>query len=109
RPSRPRPDDGRRALVDWQLSDDAQPASRVPASRLEDAVLAGPGHLTTGPVPVTGAWRPGDDPGDRRFARIGDLDAEAGGTIADAVVAYETWGRLDEARGNAVLVLHALT
>ncbi|WP_347756921.1 homoserine O-acetyltransferase [Agrococcus sp. ProA11] len=95
--------------MDWQLSDDAQPAARVPASRLHDAVLAGPGHVSSGTVPVTGAWRPGDDPGERRFARIGDVDVEAGGRIADAVVAYETWGRLNEARDNAVLVLHALT
>lgn len=90
--------------MDWQLSDDAQPASRVPASRLIDGGSADPT-----PVPVTGAWRPGDDPGDRQFARIGELTTEAGGAIADAVVAYETWGTLNEARSNAVLVLHALT
>lgn len=96
--------------MDWQLSDDAQPASRVPASRLIDGglgALGAPGDPT--PVPVTGAWRPGDDPGERQFARIGDLDTEAGASIADAVVAYETWGTLNEARDNAVLVLHALT
>ena len=100
--------------MDWQLSDDAQPAARVPASRLSEAALldagaGGAGRTEARPVPVTGAWRPGDDPGARQFARIGDLDAEAGGTIADAVVAFETWGRLNEARDNAVLVLHALT
>lgn len=90
--------------MDWQLSDDAQPAARVPSARLlEDTRSDAP------PVPVTGAWRPGDPVGDRRFARIGDLDAEAGGTVTDAVLAYETWGRLNEARDNAVLVLHALT
>ncbi|ROR67358.1 homoserine O-acetyltransferase MetX [Agrococcus jenensis] len=97
--------------MDWQLSDDVQPASRVPAARLVDALPFGD-PSTTGhsrPVPVTGAWRPGDDPGDRRFARIGDIDVEAGGTISDAVLAYETWGRLNDARDNAVLVAHALT
>ncbi|MGM1030816.1 MAG: homoserine O-acetyltransferase MetX [Actinomycetota bacterium] len=94
--------------MDWQLSDDVQPASRVPASRLVDALPFGDGTHSR-PVPVTGAWRPGDDPGDRRFARIGDLDVEAGGTIPDAVLAFETWGRLNEARDNAVLIAHALT
>ncbi len=34
---------------------------------------------------------------------------EAGGRLGDITVAYETWGELDETRGNAVLVLHALT
>ncbi|MDR7234345.1 homoserine O-acetyltransferase [Agrococcus lahaulensis] len=95
--------------MDWQLSDDAQPAARVPASRLADPASTHAAATDARPVPVTGAWRPGDDPGDRRFARIGDLAVEAGGTVADAVLAYETWGRLDERRGNAVLVLHALT
>src|SRR5690606_26572582 len=90
------------ARVDWQLSDDAQPAARVPAARLVEA------QPDARPVPVTGAWRPGDDPGERRFARIGDVETESGGTIPDAVLAFETWGRLDERAGNAVLVLHAL-
>ncbi len=34
---------------------------------------------------------------------------EAGGRLADITVAYETWGELDETRGNTLLVLHALT
>lgn len=85
--------------MDWQLSEDAQHLSAVPAARLVDRT----------PVPVTGAWRPGDDPGSRSFARIGDIEAEAGGTIRGAVLAYETWGELSPARDNAVLVLHALT
>ncbi|MCM3886716.1 homoserine O-acetyltransferase [Frankia sp. R82] len=61
--------------------------------------------------PVSGAWRAGVDPvGDRRFARLpGPLHLERGGVVAQVGVAYETWGRLDAAAGNAVLVLHALT
>lgn len=85
--------------MDWQLSDDAQLLDRVPASRLIDPR----------PVPVTGAWRPGDDPGERRFAAIGDLPVEVGATVRDAVLAYETWGTLAPDASNAVLVLHALT
>lgn len=58
--------------------------------------------------PVTGAWREGDDPGRRRFARLGPLELESGAQL-DATLAYETWGQLDAERSNAVLVLHALT
>jgi homoserine O-acetyltransferase len=59
--------------------------------------------------PVTGAWRPGDPVGRRRFARIGPLRCEAGALLPDVTVAYETWGTLAEDGSNAVLVLHALT
>jgi homoserine O-acetyltransferase len=37
------------------------------------------------------------------------LGLEAGGRLGPVEVAYETWGDLDAAAGNAVLVLHALT
>ena len=68
-------------------------------------------------APVTGAWRPGDDPGQRRFVslfnggpgRTGGLDLEAGSRMTDVTVAYETWGELDARASNAVLVLHALS
>ena len=61
-----------------------------------------------------GVWAPGDEPGGRRLARlfvdgVPGLDLEGGGHLPGVTVAYETWGRLDPARGNAVLVLHALT
>ncbi|HEY2215142.1 MAG TPA: homoserine O-acetyltransferase [Acidimicrobiales bacterium] len=59
-------------------------------------------------------WLPGDDPGQRQFVTLGSADGsdfalEGGGHLASVVVAYETWGELDAARSNAVLVLHALT
>ena len=67
-------------------------------------------------APASGAWRPGDPPGRRRFATLladESLALEAGGTLGGAgrplTVAYETWGQLSERRDNAVLVLHALT
>jgi homoserine O-acetyltransferase len=63
-------------------------------------------------LPVTGAWRPGDDPGQRRFARVGTdrpFVLEGGGMLRDVCVAYETWGELSPAADNAVLVCHALT
>ena len=64
------------------------------------------------PVPVTGAWRPGDPPGRRQFAALFDARPHVlatGGRLANVAVAYETWGELDADRSNAVLVLHALT
>jgi homoserine O-acetyltransferase len=63
-------------------------------------------------VPVTGAWRPGDPPGDRRFLTLATerpLVLEGGGQLRDVTVAYETWGQLDADASNAVLVCHALT
>jgi homoserine O-acetyltransferase len=62
------------------------------------------------PLPVTGAWREGDDPGRRQFLRIDHPFAlEAGGALPEVTVAYETWGTLAPDASNAVLVLHALT
>jgi len=68
---------------------------------------------------VTGAlaelsWQPGDDSGGRRFADLvaddgPGLQLERGASLPGVTVAYETWGTLDAARSNAVLVLHALT
>ena len=40
---------------------------------------------------------------------VDGLELEAGGRLGPVDVAYETWGELDAARSNAVLVLHALT
>ena len=67
---------------------------------------------TPGPPPATGAWRPGDPPGNRQFVTLFEdepLRLEMGGTLSPVVVAYETWGELDRAKGNGVLVAHALT
>ena len=67
--------------------------------------------MTIAPPPASGAWRPGDDPGRRRFASVlpGGLDLEAGGHLPSVEVAYETWGIPTARRDNAVLVCHALT
>jgi homoserine O-acetyltransferase len=58
---------------------------------------------------ATGAWRPGDPVGARRFADLGPLDLELGGRLPGVRLAYETWGELAHDGSNAVLVLHALT
>lgn len=57
----------------------------------------------------TGAWREGSSEGSRQSVEIGRLRLEAGGVLPQVRVAYETWGTLNAARDNAVLVEHALT
>jgi homoserine O-acetyltransferase/O-succinyltransferase len=86
--------------VDWQTPEDAVPSAFVSASdRRQVAALP----------PATGAWRIGDPVGDRRFSALGGLTLERGSALPDVVMAYETWGELNAAGDNAVLVLHALT
>ncbi len=80
-----------------------QPGSAVPTT----AASAVPPARRPQP-PVSGAWREGDPVGDRRFADLGDLALETGGSLP-VRLAYETWGELSPARDNAVLVCHALT
>ena len=68
--------------------------------------------MTAEPIPASGAWRPGDEPGRRRFATLFSARPhvlEAGGRLGQVQVAYETWGELAPDGTNAVLVLHALT
>lgn len=68
--------------------------------------------MSDGPLPVTGAWRPGDPPGNRRFftfATDHPFALDVGRTLSDVTVAYETWGRLDADASNAVLICHAWT
>ena len=67
------------------------------------------------PGQVAGEWRPGDPgpadgvPADRRYAAIGTLPLEYDGSLPEVVIAYQTWGRPNAARDNAVLICHALT
>ena len=61
------------------------------------------------PAPVSGAWREGDPVAFRKFANLGAQRLENGEILPSVTLAYETWGELDEAGSNAVLILHALT
>jgi homoserine O-acetyltransferase/O-succinyltransferase len=64
------------------------------------------------PLPVTGAWREGDDPGHRQFVQFPHdrpFALDTGVALRDVTVAYETWGTLDERASNAVLICHAWT
>jgi homoserine O-acetyltransferase len=45
----------------------------------------------------------------RRYVDIGSLVTESGQRLGPVTMAYESWGTLNEAGDNAVLVLHALT
>ena len=60
-------------------------------------------------APVTGAWLEHHAPGDRRFLKIGDVGLESGETLEDVTIAYQSWGELNAAQDNAILVNHALT
>jgi len=58
---------------------------------------------------ITGAWLESQHPGERHFTNIGDLELESGEKLPDTKIAYQTWGKLNEAGDNAILVNHALT
>ncbi|HEX2183738.1 MAG TPA: homoserine O-acetyltransferase [Rubrobacteraceae bacterium] len=52
---------------------------------------------------------PAQVPPGRVHHRIGHFEPELGGALRDVTLAYETWGELDAAGENAVLIVHALT
>ena len=86
--------------MDWQTSEDTVPSAFITEANRRSMV---------GTPPTTGAWREGDAPGERLFTSIGALTLESGITLPHVRVSYETWGTLNEARDNAILVEHALT
>jgi homoserine O-acetyltransferase len=58
---------------------------------------------------VTGAWLDGHDAGERKFVKIGFLLLENGETLPDITIAYQSWGELNAAKDNAILINHAMT
>lgn len=72
--------------------------------------ITGQATAVTSLPPATGAWREGDPSGRRHWVALpAPLPLEAGGELPGVRLAYETWGTLNAAADNAVLVLHALT
>ena len=70
------------------------------------------GRLSLPPLPASGAWRPGDPVGRRRLFTLPQdrpFILEGGGSLDEIVVAYETWGSLDDDASNAILLCHAWT
>lgn len=61
---------------------------------------------------VPGGWRVGDPMGHRRLLRLNDnapVTLVSGGVLTDVTIAYETWGKLNDKRSNAVLLLHGFS
>jgi homoserine O-acetyltransferase/O-succinyltransferase len=52
---------------------------------------------------------PAQDSSGKLHHRIGSFEPELGGYLPEVSLAYETWGELDGAGENAVLIVHALT
>ncbi|MEY3383539.1 MAG: hypothetical protein RLZZ212_126, partial [Actinomycetota bacterium] len=86
--------------MDFQISEDSAPSEFITEEQRRQLV---------GRPPATGAWIVGDPVGDRKFTTPFNLEVEAGSELKGARLAFETWGELNEAKDNAVLVLHALT
>ena len=72
---------------------------RLPRTRFPPRSSRSPtaGRISAAP-PASGAWRAGDDPGDRQFVPIGDLPLESGATLPGVTIAYESWGELNARR-----------
>lgn len=63
-------------------------------------------------LPASGAWSVGDPPAAKTFVDVAGgrpFALEGGGSLPEVTLAYETWGTLDAAASNAILVCHALT
>jgi homoserine O-acetyltransferase len=86
--------------MDFQTSEDSAPSEFISEEQRRQLV---------GRPPATGAWRAGDNPGDRKFSQVFSLELESGETLKQAVISYETWGEINSDKSNAILVLHALT
>lgn len=96
--------------LDHLVGGQAAPATLAGVVTYNDSAPASRLPLRARPqVPASSAWREGDPVGRRQFADLGPFLLESGAQLPAVRLAYETWGTLNAARDNAVLVLHALT
>lgn len=58
---------------------------------------------------VVGSRQQSGGDGELQFVEIGPLGFELGGHLDQVTIAFRSWGRLNEAGDNAILILHALT
>lgn len=68
--------------------------------------------MTRHDYPATGAWKHGDSAGRRCFVQFPEdrpFALDGGTTLQGVSLAYETWGNLNDAKTNAVLLCHAWT
>lgn len=86
--------------MDWQTPEDTVPSAFITEADARSVL---------GKPPATGAWRDGDQPGNRQFVFIGAMTLERGGELPSVRIAFETFGTLNADKSNAVLVVHALT
>lgn len=86
--------------MDWQTPEDSSPTDFITDAQIRSLL---------GKPPVSGAWQDGDPVGNRQFVLIGDVVTEQGDRIPNARIAYETFGTLNAAGDNAILIAHALT
>lgn len=57
---------------------------------------------------VVPSYRPAQE-GVMKLAQLGPVTLEMGETLENATLAWRSWGQLNQARNNAVIILHALT
>ena len=57
---------------------------------------------------VVPTYRPAQE-GAMKLAQLGPVKLEHGDTLANVTLAWRSWGQLNAARDNAVIILHALT
>lgn len=92
---------GENGRMDWQTTSE----DTVPSAPVTEADV----RLLRARPPASGAWRDGDPVGDRMFTALGTFRTENGAQLPGIRLAWESWGELNDARDNAVLILHALT
>jgi homoserine O-acetyltransferase len=86
--------------LEFQSSEDSVPSAFITDEQNRQLV---------GRPPASGAWRDGDPAGEREFAPLPSFRTDTGRELTNAKLAFETWGTLNEAGDNAVLIMHALT